>query len=656
MNDADLFSDLALDASPGPIAVASPLGRGQLVEPRLDPAGTEGDDRDEEHEDGEQADDAHEEQGEHGFHAAQYAPETVQAEGSAFGDYAGPQIPDGYADRVRLRVEAYVSAILGGKLRVNLRIRQAAERWNRYLADPRFRMDWEAGARVVYYLETLHLSDQGEPVRLIEWQAWHAAACYGLRWAADGRRVIRLSVVQVARGAGKSTYCGGLVCYEFQWGGRGSRIYVIANKIDQAKIVFAAADNAFRSTYPDLHEECGRHNRFVDADRNVEFSYAIAKDKTLDGLKPRLWIGDEASEWRGRFLTKVTTAANKMPVSLGVIVTTPGDNKDLIYTSEVVDLAHRVLDGELDLPTNFYLLFGLDEEDDLEDEAAWWKANPGFPSVPPLASLRDAWQEMRLSPVKRGEFARFHGARFSSQANRWLDMTYWDEASDSIPLSEMKGRPAWLGLDLSKAFDLCALVAAVPLDDGRVALYGRYWWPRESALNREVEWSVPLRKWESEGRIVLTPGRSIAYQPILDELLGLRRLLDVRKLLFDPWNAGYFAETLISEHGYPAEQYRLTDANFVPGCQEFQQMWVRRAFVHGNCPILRRCCADAGAKEFSNGYARIIKSSKRAIIDGLVSSVLAVHGWCAMRNQHGSSYGVAAKQAESSGEAPTILM
>ncbi len=640
----------------------SPALRGdQLVDARLDASCTPCADA---REDREQCaeDDQREKRddGEGSAHDGQYAPADASTEGHAaslaLGDYEGPEIPDGYADGVRERVEGYVQSILDGRVRANARIRQAAERWVRMLADERFRMDWTAAARVVYYLETLKLSDEGDCVRLIEWQVWHASACYGLRWAVDGRRVIRFSVIQVGRGAGKSTYCGGLVCYEFQYGGRGARQYVIANKIDQAKVVFGAADNGLRMTYPALHELVSRHNRFVDRERNCEFSYAVAKDKTLDGLKPRFWIGDEASEWRGRFLTKVTTAANKMPVCLGVLVTTPGDNKDLIYTSEVIELAHRVLEGDVDLPANFYLLFGLDEEDDLADESAWWKANPGFPTVPPLVSIRDAWLEMRLSPVKRAEFARFHGARFSSAANRWLDMSYWDEASEAVDLSALKGRPAYLGLDLSKAFDLCALVAAIPLDDGRVALFGRYWWPEQSALNREVEWSLPLRKWASEDRLKLTPGNSIAYQPILDELLGLRRVLDVRKLLFDPWNAGYFAETLINDHGYPAEQYRLTDANFVPGCQEFQQLWVRRAFVHGNCPILRRCCADAGAKEFSNGYARIVKSSKRAVIDGLVSTVLAVHGWCSMRSERGSSYGAVARQAADGESPPEIVM
>jgi hypothetical protein len=95
-----------LEPSPRPLAFG---GRGprairssKLIEPGLDATGSERDDTDEQHEDGEQSDFTHQQKGEQWVHAAQYAPETCYAEGSAFGDYAGLQIPGGYAHAPRV--------------------------------------------------------------------------------------------------------------------------------------------------------------------------------------------------------------------------------------------------------------------------------------------------------------------------------------------------------------------------------------------------------------------------------------------------------------------------------------------------------------------------------------------------------------------------
>jgi phage terminase large subunit-like protein len=533
--------------------------------------------------------------------------------------------------QVRERVLAYARGLDEGTVVAGRWVRLAARRFLRMLEDRRFAMDWTtvAGFDVFARSVPLVLSHAGQPFALLDWQLWIVAAVYGFRWVEDGRRVVRFAVAQVARKNGKSTFMALVALWELRVAASdGARVHVIAGKKDQAEVILGTAMEMYRRRWPAEAEDHVRYNRIELKDRDCLMTALTAAEKTLDGLNPSCWIGDEASEWRGRFLTKMTTSQGAREDGIGWIVTTPGNNRDLIYTSEVVEVAAKVLTEELDLPHCFYALFGIDEEDDPGDEAAWPKANPSLASgLPPLRYLREQWASMSVSGVGRSEFCRFHGARFSNTANRWLDMSYWDEGGEPYGLEELRGRPAWGALDLSRSFDLTALTLAVPLDDGRIALVGRYWWPERSARNREVEYGIPLRRWHDEHRITLTPGEEVDYEAVRAELQGLRRFFDLRQVAYDRWGTKYLRDKLANEDGIPIAEYAMDGATVGPGCQVFQNLWVSRRLSHNGDPILRRCAADAAAKRDVRDNLRPVKIRRTCVIDALVTAVMAVHCW-----------------------------
>lgn len=552
--------------------------------------------------------------------------------------YSGPEVSAATVAATRARTMDYVRSIVDRTVPSNKWVRRAAERFLSQLDDERFRMDWEAGARVIAFLEGLAFTDAGEPVQLEPWQVWATVTQYGLLWRLTGEPVVSLTVCQLGRGAGKTTWAAGLGLYEFLHGPKGGRQYLVANKREQSQVAFESVAAMLSGSFPALAEDVAKWDRLVDRERNVRLQMVASKDRTLDGLKPTWWFGDEASEWRGRFIVKVTTAAAKMRRSRGLICTTPGDNPDLIYTAEILEVAYRVLEGELDLPHQAYFLFGFDEEDEPDNEEAWPKANPGLPRLPTWQGLRNQWAVAKLTPQGRAEFVRFHGARFARSANRWLDMTYWDECRDRIDPATLHGRQAWGGLDLSKTGDLAAFVLAVPLDDGRLLLHGRYWWPKRAARNREVEYGIPLRQWEAERRLVLTDSDEIDYDLIRAEIVGAARAFDLRIVGYDAWGSAYLAQTLERTDGVPLGRYSMSIANIGPATQEFQRHWIGRRFIHNDDPVLRRCCADAAAKRDDAGNIRPVKARERCMIDGLIAAVMAVHCWALTQDGGLSDY------------------
>ncbi len=529
-------------------------------------------------------------------------------------------------------VTGYVQSILDGSLPAGAYIRLAAERWARDLERPELEMDWNTVERIAQFVHRCGLvgDDSDQDYRLLPWQLWVVAGLYGWRRKDTGLRRTKFALVQVGRGAGKTTFMAALALFDLTTAA-GRRVDIIANKRDQAATLLNTAKTMSNRAGGDL---VSRQYTVERLGADCKLSAHTTSSKSLDGLNPSLWIGDEAHEWRGRFATKLTTTAAKRKETLGVVISTPGSNPDNWYADEV-KTGQAVLEGRIDIDSNQYWLWGVDDDDELHDEAVWLKANPGLPVQPTLQGIRDLWASCSVSKVKQDEFARYQLCRPQYGVGGWLNMDYWDDAT--VELEKLRGRPAWLGLDLSKSFDMSALVACVPMEDGRLAIVGKYWWPQDSARDRELEYAMPLRRWESEGRICLTPGREVDYQAIRDQVAAWRAFFDVRKVAFDKWGSTYLAQCLVHQDAVPLVEYPMTISTLGPACQVFQNYWVSKRMVFQADEIFRRACADVEVWSDNNGNIRPVKTGRK-IIDPLMSALMAVHSYSLEANRAASVY------------------
>lgn len=519
---------------------------------------------------------------------------------------------------------AYADGVLSGREPAGRWIYAAARRYRDDLERADVRMDWDAVEALRDHFRRLTLVGEasGKPFELHPWQLWALSNVIGWRWVADGRRRVKLAMLQIARGNGKTTLMAGLAIWDLMQS-EGRRVHVLANTEEQAAICLDTAKTmAARLADPTLRL---RFDHLVRPDHDCEMTALPAKERSLDGLNPSLWIADECAEYRGRFLTKLLTTGSKRTESLGVLITTPGSNPENHY-SELVKQGEAVLLGELEDDALVPMLYGLDPSDDLSDEGAWIKANPGLPfGQPDLQSLRRSWNTMRRSGAARGEFSRYHAARADENTGGWLDMGFWP-GGQPIDREQLRGRPAWAGLDLSKSFDMSALVVAIPLEDGRVVLEGHYWWPARDVAQRELDYRMPIRQWATDGKLNLTPNAEIDYGAIRERVLEVGRFYDLKLVGYDRWGARDLAEKLLAER-VPLQPYHMGISTFGPGCQMFANLWQGNRLVVGDDPVLRRSCAEAHAKSDINGNVRPVKSRENCTIDSLVAAIIAVHIW-----------------------------
>ena len=516
----------------------------------------------------------------------------------------------------------YNESVLGGAIVSGKWIYAAANRYAKDLARSDLVMDWPAMDKLVAHYQRLNLvgADSGKAFELHPWQLWALSQFWGWRFADDGLRRTKMGLLQVARGNGKTTLMAGLAIYDLL-SGRGQRVDVLANSERQAEICLDTAWSMVKAIEdPRVKMAYGIIGL---AETDSEMQARPAKASSLDGLNPSLWIGDEAAEYSGRWLTKLTTTGAKRAESLGILISTPGANDDSIY-GEYLRKGERVLSGEEDDDDFAPIIYGIDAADQLDDSDLWIKANPGMAhGQPTLKSLKRSWNTMKTSPMGRGEFSRYHAARTSQEGDSWLDMLSYPETT--IDTHALEGSDAWIGIDLSKSFDLTAVCVAIPLDEGRVAIEGHYWWPSANVAQRELDYRMPVRQWAHEGRLTLTPGADIDYGQVALRILELAKRFNVRGVAFDPWGSKYLVEELEAK-GVAMTAMRQGVA-LSPGCMLWQNLWLGNKISVNDDPIFKQACRNAIVRRDRNGNIVMDKAVTTKVIDPLVAAVMAVNLW-----------------------------
>ena len=529
---------------------------------------------------------------------------------------------------IKQRILNYAQNIIDGKIDASRWMYAACQRFQNDLERTDIYFDWDEAVRLNAHYERLSLVGEWSKQKftLHDWQLFIVTNIICWKWTESKKKRYRLTVVQVARGNGKTTLLSGLSLYDLM-NGDGKRAHVIANNQDQAGILLETVKTMVTRLPENSHDITLRFSSVDRDDADCSMTALPALDRSLDGLNPSFWVADEAAEYKGRFLTKLLTTGAKRTESTGVIITTPGSNPENIYM-EIVKQCESVLDGTITDDTMNAFLYGLDPSDSLDDETKWIKGNPGLPmGQPDMQSLRRSWNTMKQSPMGRSEFSRFHASRFDENTGGFLDMSFWDKLCDKeFDWDSLEGKPCYAGLDLSKTGDMTALVLAFPMDDGRVALKGYYWFPREGLAQRELDYRIPVRTWEKEGILNTTPGREIDYEQVRIALTEVKKRYDLKGVAYDAWGSKYLAETLVND-GVPLQTYRMAISTFGPGCALFQNLWMGGKLRINSDPILRRACAEAHAKTDINGNIRPVKSREHCIIDPLVASIMAIHLW-----------------------------
>lgn len=492
-----------------------------------------------------------------------------------------------------------------------------------------YRFDHERANKACRFVELLpHVKGKWARERLtIElepWQCFVLASIYGWVSVETGKRRFRKASIYVPRKNGKSIIAAGVGNYMFAADGEaGAEVYSGASTEQQAWEVFGPARQMVLKT-PDLQAAAGIEVNAKTLARPVDLSkFAPVIGKPGDGSSPHCAIIDEYHEHAtsDQYDTMLTgMGAREQPLMF--VISTAGDNIEGPCYDDWRTV-QRVLDGSVDDPEHFGIIYTVDEGDDWSDPASLRKANPNMGvSVSEeflLARQREAVQNAR----HQYRFQIKHLDVWVASRSAFYNAEKWRGLADpSLSIEALRGRSCYLGLDLASKVDVASAVILAPpeVDGGKWIAVPRFYVPEERLEEPEGE---RYRAWVADGWVIATDGSKIDLQRIQDDIAELAELVDLQGVSYDPWQAAQLAGNL-ERRGLMMVEYRQTVQMMSEPMKESEALILSEQIVHDGNPCMSWMIGNVVAKVDAKDNVFPRKERDQDKIDGPVALIAAL--------------------------------
>ena len=283
----------------------------------------------------------------------------------------------------------------------------------------------------------------------------------------------------------------------------------------------------------------------------------IASEDKQSGPRPHCFLIDELHEHPDGTMVNMAAAGQKFRLQpLTFEITNSGfDKTSICYQHHEYSLRVINADAENSKDHNdewFAYVCGLDENDDpLESEDCWHKANPGLDVIIQRDYLRKQVTEAKGMPAVASTVRRLNFCEWVDAANPWIERDLWlacETEFDALTALEDCSRVVG-AIDLSGSRDLTALALTGLDEHDRVIAYVDFWTPEATLRERAARDRVPYSDWVRDKMIIATPGRAVDYAWVAQRLVDLQtRLPQFTELGFDPYRMKYL-ETELDQLG-----------------------------------------------------------------------------------------------------------
>lgn len=376
-------------------------------------------------------------------------------------------------------VAEYKKAIDNGAIRAGKRIRQAIERDFRDRKksknpDYPYKYDLKKAEKIIKFMELLP-TREGKPLQLELFQKWLACELFG--WVRKDGEGLKYSeaLISFSRKNGKSFFTSLIANYYLlieQNPPKGKEVLITANTFQQAKITFdmvASELEALKEKSPLVRKRVKINSAEIKDFANNSKVFVKANNlKSLDGFASTLAIADEVAQSTDPRILETIRSGQMRENSLLLEISTAGDS----FTSpmyEDVQFGYKVLDEKVNADNIFYAIWENDDENEvikaLDDPMILEKSNPLLANekvrkqmLPILIEhIKNglARNQLRLVLVKNGNMWQ------QAKNDAFLEIDDWRATQIKAP--DIRGRKAFIGVDLSKSSDLSSVGFVIPM-------------------------------------------------------------------------------------------------------------------------------------------------------------------------------------------------
>jgi phage terminase large subunit-like protein len=531
----------------------------------------------------------------------------------------------------------YCDGVIAGKVSACRFVRLACERQLRNLEQFKgknapYYFDGEAANRVCDIVQRFpHIkgvwAQQRRKIELEPWQCFILSTAFGWQCAATKTRRFRVAYIEVPRKNAKSTLTSALGCYLVACDGEaGAYVVSAANTRDQAKLVFNDAQIMARREPGFLSKfgvEVPAHT-IVQPSTASKFEALSAEHSNLDGLNIHAALIDElhAHPTRGLWdVLETATGSRSQPIIWAI--TTAGLNRASVcyeQRSHVIEMLEGLIEDE----SYFGVIYTIDDGDDPYSEEAQIKANPNYGVSIYPESLRIAAARAQSMPSQQNAYLTRHLNVWVNADSAWLPAGAWEQCADpDLDIMEFEHEQCYLGLDLAFRSDVAALVAYFPPSAKReyAACFGYHYLPEDTIARSE---NAHYQGWESQGRILSTPGNVTNFDFILDQIADFSTRFRVIEIASDPYK-NLPIVTGLQKLGIrtPIIDVRQSPANMSPAMVELEGLVLSHAIRHDGDPVFAWMMSNVKCHR-TGDLVQPRKESEEKKIDGVTALVMAI--------------------------------
>lgn len=442
-----------------------------------------------------------------------------------------------------------------------------------------------------------------------------------------GRRY-RIAWIVVARKNGKSELAAGIMLFLLVGDDEDSaELYAAAKDTKQARKVFEPAVRMMQLS-PKLSKRLQynkQEKRLYDEKTGSFYEVITADAKGELGHNPHAFNLDEVlSQPDGSLWEAMTTATGARLQELMLATTTETDDNSS-FGASAIDEAERVQEDPARAPHIFTFIRKLPlTEEQLEsiretfpdhphlpvstdpwDERNWKWPNPALDQFKSRAAMRRAALDASNDPTLENGFKQFQANQRVGQAHRWMPMTLFNaNVTDDLWLNptygrdQLKGRPAWGGLDLAAKFDLVAWCLLVPDDNELVHALWRFWLPEAAVPGLDKHNDKKYSKWARDGWLTVTEGDVVDYDKIYADLEQDGKDFDLVATDADQWSMAPVIQEVEKRTGvWEIDAYQNNYQRMSPGMTDLMALVKQHRFRwHGN-PVARQCFDDVEVRK-----------------------------------------------------------
>lgn len=424
---------------------------------------------------------------------------------------------------------------------------------------------------------------------------------------------------------------------------RNGQLYSVAFDRAQAAIIFK-----YMAAMVYADDELSARLNVVESRKHIldpisgsEYQALSAETRGKHGKSSSFIVFDELAQFGAdRELYDVMMTSRGAHAEPMVWVISTQAASDTAVLSELIDDGEKVNRGEIDDPKTRCFCFTVPMTDDPWDEENWKKSNPALGDFRSLDEMRETAERAKRIPSAEAAFRNLYLNQRVDGAAHFITPAVWKHNGGEPDLSLFEDLPVYAGLDLSAKNDLTALVLTCRDGTGTWHVIPYFWTPKEGLVDRAERDRTPYDVWVKQGYLYTTPGRTVDYGFVAQEIKKLMGRMHIAGLKFDRWRIddmvrelrGVGVEAYVDgkEEAYPDGlrmiQHGQGFRDMNPAVEALEDALANGKIRHGMHPVLTMCASNVRVQQDPSGNRKFDKIKSTGRIDGIVALAMALNG------------------------------